>query len=111
MSGAEYNRRGSGAVSFFCYTSSPRKRGSDSRVRGNDKRERGNDGNRKKKELQHKLQWFSAVKALFAGFRGGNWNNDATNARVSDRNNAANTNANRNNNNGARLAKTSFVVC
>jgi len=37
-----------------------------------------------------------------AGFRGGNWNNDATNMRVSDRNNAANTNSDRNNNNGGR---------
>lgn len=42
-----------------------------------------------------------------AGNRGGNWNNDATNARVSDRNNAANVNADRNNNNGARCVKTS----
>ena len=41
------------------------------------------------------------------GFRGGNWNNASTNARPSDRNNAANTNSNRNNNNGFRLAKTS----
>ncbi|MBM3237239.1 hypothetical protein FJZ31_13180 [Candidatus Poribacteria bacterium] len=37
-----------------------------------------------------------------AGFRGGNWNNDAMNLYVSDRNNAGNTNANRNNNNGWR---------
>lgn len=45
-----------------------------------------------------------------AGFRGGTWNNASTNARVSDRNNAANDNANRNNNNGARCAKTSFSI-
>jgi len=45
--------------------------------------------------------------AVGSGYRGGNWNNDATNARASDRNNAANTNPNRNNNNGGRLAKTS----
>jgi hypothetical protein len=37
-----------------------------------------------------------------SGFRGGNWNNNSNNARVSDRNNAANTNANRNNNIGFR---------
>ena len=53
---------------------------------------------------------FSAVKALSAGFRGGNWNNDATNARTSDRNNAANTNPSRNNNNGGRAVKTSLVL-
>ncbi len=41
------------------------------------------------------------------GIRGGDWNNDATNLRVSDRNNAGNTNADRNNNIGARVAKTS----
>jgi hypothetical protein len=41
-----------------------------------------------------------------SGFRGGNWNNTTVNARVSDRNNAANVNGNRNNNNGARCAKT-----
>jgi len=46
-------------------------------------------------------------KAVGAGYRGGNWNNDSSNARVSDRNNAANTNANRNNNNGIRCVKTS----
>jgi len=44
---------------------------------------------------------------LSGGFRGGNWNNDATNARVSDRNNAANANTNRNNNNGGGCARTS----
>jgi len=41
-----------------------------------------------------------------AGFRGGAWNNDSTNLRVSDRNNAANTNANRNNNNGFRAVRS-----
>ncbi len=54
-------------------------------------------------------KWFSVVKAL-SGFRGGNWNNAAANERVSDRNNAANTNATRNNNNGGRAAKTSLVL-
>lgn len=49
----------------------------------------------------------SSVIITGAGFRGGNWNNDATNARVSDRNNAANTNPNRNNNNGGRCVSTS----
>ena len=43
------------------------------------------------------------------GLRGGDWNNASTNARVSDRNNAANVNTNRNNNNGARFAKTAFL--
>lgn len=43
------------------------------------------------------------------GIRGGNWNNDSSNLRVSDRNNAGNTNANRNNNNGVRLCKTSPI--
>jgi len=52
----------------------------------------------------------SVVKMRCAGYRGGNWNNDATNARASDRNNAANTNANRNNNNGGRAVKTSLVL-
>ena len=37
-----------------------------------------------------------------AGYRGGNWNNAASYARASDRNNAANVNAKRNNNNGGR---------
>ncbi len=61
-------------------------------------------------------RWFvrcNVVKsAVGAGFRGGNWNNDATNERASDRNNAANTNTNRNNNYGARCVKTSsfFVI-
>lgn len=41
-----------------------------------------------------------------AGLRGGSWNNNATNARVSDRNNAGWTNTNRNNNVGARVAST-----
>ncbi len=46
------------------------------------------------------------VRPARSGFRGGTWNNGTTNARVSDRNNAANVNGNRNNNNGARAAKT-----
>jgi hypothetical protein len=51
-----------------------------------------------------------AERGVFArGFRGGNWNNDSSNARVSDRNNAANTNTNRNNNNGLRCVKTSLA--
>ena len=41
-----------------------------------------------------------------AGFRGGSWNNNSNNARVSDRNNAANTNTNRNNNNGFRCVRS-----
>jgi len=41
-----------------------------------------------------------------AGFRGGNWNNANAYARVSDRNNAANVNANRNNNNGSRAVRS-----
>ena len=52
-----------------------------------------------------------AAPARGVGFRGGNWNNDNTNARVSDRNNAANTNDERNNNNGGRLANTSPPFC
>ena len=47
---------------------------------------------------------------MSGGFRGGNWNNDTSNARVSDRNNAANTNSNRNNNNGGRFAKTPYFL-
>ena len=43
-----------------------------------------------------------------SGLRGGNWNNNSSNARVSDRNNAANANNNRNNNNGGRCARTSL---
>jgi hypothetical protein len=42
-----------------------------------------------------------------SGLRGGNWNNNSTNARLSDRNNATNTNSNRNNNydgRGVRVA-------
>jgi hypothetical protein len=42
-----------------------------------------------------------------AGFRGGDWNNNAINLRMSDRNNAANTNTNRNNNNGGRGVRVS----
>jgi retron-type reverse transcriptase len=49
-----------------------------------------------------------ASKKTGSGYRGGTWNNSNTNARVSDRNNAANANNNRNNNNGARCAKTSI---
>ena len=45
-----------------------------------------------------------------SGFRGGNWNNNATNARVSNRNNAANTNTNRNNNYGFRASNTCFLI-
>jgi len=41
-----------------------------------------------------------------AGYRGGNWNNASANARVSDRNNAANVNADRNNNNGGRAVRS-----
>jgi len=37
-----------------------------------------------------------------AGLRGGNWNNSTDNLRASDRNNAANTNGNRNRNYGGR---------
>ncbi len=37
-----------------------------------------------------------------AGFRGGNWNNAASYLRAADRNNAANTNAERNQNYGGR---------
>lgn len=40
------------------------------------------------------------------GIRGGSWNNDASNLRVSDRNNAGWTNTDRNNNVGVRPAKT-----
>jgi len=40
------------------------------------------------------------------GFRGGNWNNAASYARASDRNNGANVNATRNNNNGGRAARS-----
>ena len=42
----------------------------------------------------------------YAGIRGGSWNNNATNERVSDRNNASWTNTNRNNNVGSRGART-----
>ena len=42
----------------------------------------------------------------YAGLRGGSWNNTATNERVSDRNNASWANTNRNNNIGARAART-----
>ncbi len=41
-----------------------------------------------------------------AGFRGGNWNNTADNLRVSDRNNAANVNTERNRNNGFRAVRS-----
>jgi len=44
-----------------------------------------------------------------AGFRGGNWNNTTLYLRVSDRNNAANTNTDRNNNNGWRAARSAPV--
>jgi len=55
------------------------------------------------------LSGAASTVVLFRGFRGGNWNNDATNARVSDRNNAGNSNSNRNNNNGGRCARTSSL--
>ncbi len=45
-------------------------------------------------------------KSAGAGNRGGNWNNDAANSCVSNRNNAANPNADRNNNYGFRCART-----
>lgn len=54
-------------------------------------------------------QWCGVGKRG-SGFRGGTWNNTSTNARVSDRNNAANDNVNRNNNNGARCAKTLVFI-
>jgi hypothetical protein len=41
-----------------------------------------------------------------AGFRGGSWNNDGDDLRVSNRNNAANANANRNDDNGWRGARS-----
>ena len=44
------------------------------------------------------------------GFRGGNWNNNAENMQVSNRNNAANTNTNRNNNYGFRLVREYFII-
>jgi len=44
-----------------------------------------------------------------SGFRGGNWNNSESNLRVSDRNNAANTNTDRNNKNGFRLVRTHSI--
>ena len=40
-----------------------------------------------------------------AGYRGGNWNNSTDYLRSSDRNNAANTNTERNNNNGSRAVR------
>jgi len=51
----------------------------------------------------------SRCQAVKCGLRGGDWNDGSTNERVSDRNNAANVNTNRNNNNGARFAKTTFL--
>ncbi len=45
-----------------------------------------------------------------SGFRGGNWNNSESNLRVSDRNNAANTNTDRNNNYGFRLVRTHSIT-
>ena len=51
----------------------------------------------------------SRYQAAMCGFRGGDWNDGSTNERVSDRNNAANVNTNRNNNNGARFANTTFL--
>ena len=49
-------------------------------------------------------------QAVRCGFRGGTWNNGSTNERVSDRNNAANVDTTRNNNNGARFAKTTSFI-
>ncbi len=45
-----------------------------------------------------------------SSFRGGNWNNAENNLRVSDRNNAANPNADRNNNYGFRLVRTHSIL-
>ena len=50
-------------------------------------------------------------KTLFVlGIRGGSWNNESTNLRVSDRNNAGWTNTDRNNNMGFRPARTPCPV-
>jgi len=59
-----------------------------------------------------KFRFFKRISIVVmgAGFRGGNWNNDATNARTSDRNNAANTNSSRNNNYGGRCVNTSPFI-
>ncbi len=51
--------------------------------------------------------WPAPATASVAGFRGGDWDIAATGLRVSDRNNAGNTNANRNNNNGFRCVRSS----
>ncbi|MCL2073320.1 MAG: RNA-directed DNA polymerase [Marinilabiliaceae bacterium] len=52
-----------------------------------------------------KLQKGNSVESASRVLRGGSWNNNATNVRVSNRNN--NTPSNRNNNNGLRLACSS----
>lgn len=45
-------------------------------------------------------------KNAVLGIRGGSWNNESSNLQVSNRNNAGNTNASRNNNYGVRAART-----
>ncbi len=73
-----------------------------------------------KSELTSKTRIFAIVNRKFSivnikskrgnivksSFRGASWNNSTTNLRVSDRNNAANPNANRNNNYGFRFSNT-----
>ena len=49
-------------------------------------------------------------RPVVLGMRGGSWNNNAGNLRVSDRNNAGWTNTNRNNNVGFRPASTPDFV-
>jgi len=68
------------------------------------------------KPLRHVYEEIASVENLFRAaeatlargrrFRGGNWNNASVNARASDRNNAANVNADRNNNNGGRAVRS-----
>ena len=60
-----------------------------------------------RQQMEPKILRCQAVKC---GFRGGDWNNGSTNERVSDRNNAANVDATRNNERGARFAKTTFFI-
>jgi len=60
-----------------------------------------------RQQMEPKILRCQAVKC---GFRGGDWNNGSTNERVSDRNNAANVDATRNNERGARFAKTTFFM-
>ena len=52
---------------------------------------------REAKKTGHPQNW---------GIRGGSWNNELSNERVSNRNNASWTNTNRNNNVGARACRT-----